>query len=117
MERPFFSPQSKRYMIEHMNEDHADSALMDTKVYGHLWSATAACMVTLDKESMDLEVTLPDGGRRLRITFEHRLQDEADAQRTLMALPRHAQEVMTRQAAQDSSRGQGEEPLTLTLSH
>ena len=45
------------------------------------------------------EVTLPDGGKRLRITFEHHLHDEADAQRTLVA--------MARQAQQDSSRGQG----------
>lgn len=46
---------------------------------------------------MDLEVTSPDESRRVRITFEHRLQDEADAQRTLVAMARHAQEVMARQ--------------------
>ena len=99
MESVFFSPESERYMIEHMNEDHADATLMYAKVYGHLESATAARIVTLDKEGMDLEVTLPDGGRHLRITFEQHLHDEADAQRTLVA--------MARQAQQDSSRGQG----------
>ena len=34
MESVFFSPESERYMIEHMNEDHADATLMYAKVYG-----------------------------------------------------------------------------------
>jgi hypothetical protein len=45
---------------------------------------------------MDLDVTVPDGIRRLRIPFDHRLEDEADAQRTLVAMSRHAQAVITR---------------------
>ena len=75
---------------------------MYVQVYGHLWSATAARMLTLDKEGMDLEVTVPEGVQRLRITFDHRLQDEADAQRTLVAMSRHAQAVITQTAQQHS---------------
>jgi putative heme iron utilization protein len=89
-----FDPASERYMMDHMNADHADSNLMYVKVYGNLWSATAARMVTLDKEGMDLEVTVPDGTQRIRIPFDHRLEDEADAQRTLVAMSRHAQAVI-----------------------
>src|SRR5262245_46439514 len=96
MQRPGFDPESERYMIDHMNADHADSNLMYVKVYGNLWSATAARMATLDKEGMDLEVTVPDGSQRIRISFDHRLADEADAQRTLVAMSRHAQAVITR---------------------
>lgn len=103
MEQTCFSPESERAMIEHMNADHADANLMYVKVYGQLWHAIAARLVTLDKAGMDLEVTLPDGSKRLRITFEHRLHDEADAQRTLVAMARHAQEMMTRQARQDAA--------------
>jgi len=91
-------PASERAMMEHMNADHADSNLIYVKVYGNLWSATAARMVTLDKEGMDLEVTVPDGTQRLRLTFDHRLQDEADAQRTLVAMSRHAQAVISQTA-------------------
>jgi len=96
MQSPGFDPASERYMMDHMNADHADSNLMYVKVYGHLWSATAARMVTLDKEGMDLEVTVPDGTQRIRIPFDHQLADEADAQRTLVAMSRHAQAVITR---------------------
>jgi len=102
MQSPGFDPESERYMMDHMNADHADSNLMYVKVYGNLWSATAARMVTLDKEGMDLEVTVPDGTQRIRIPFDHRLEDEADAQRTLVAMSRHAQAVIT-QASQPHS--------------
>jgi putative heme iron utilization protein len=102
MPSPGFDPESERYMMDHMNADHADSNLMYVKVYGNLWSATAARMVTLDKDGMDLEVTVPDGTQRIRLSFAHRLEDEADAQRTLVAMSRHAQAVITRGSQQPS---------------
>ena len=52
---------------------------------------------------MDLEVTVPDGVQRIRLTFDHRLQDEADAQRTLVAMSRHAQAIITPTAQQPST--------------
>lgn len=103
MQSTCFDPESERSMMDHMNADHADSNLMYVKVYGNLWRATAARMVTLDKEGMDLEVTAPDGTQRLRLTFDHFLQDEADAQRTLVAMSRHAQEVIAQTAQQRST--------------
>jgi putative heme iron utilization protein len=90
-------------MIDHMNADHADSNLMYVQVYGKCWSATAARMVTLDKDGMNLDVTLPDGTQRIRIPFDHRLEDEADAQRTLVAMSRHAQAVITRAGQQHAA--------------
>ena len=100
MHSPGFDPASERYMMDHMNADHADSSLMYVKVYGNLWSATAARLVTLDKEGMDLEITVSDGTQRIRIPFDHRLADEADAQRTLVAMSRHAQAVITQAGQQ-----------------
>jgi putative heme iron utilization protein len=103
MQSPDFDPASARYMMGHMNADHTDANLMYVKVYGNLWGATAARMVTLDKEGMDLEVTVSDGTRRIRIPFDHRLEDEADAQRTLVAMSRHAQAVITQAGHQPST--------------
>ncbi len=94
MENTSFAPALERYMIDHMNDDHADSNLMYVKVYGHLREATAARLVTLDKTGMELEVTLPSGLQRLRLAFDHHLQDEKDAERTLIAMSRHAQAVL-----------------------
>ena len=98
MQSPGFAPESERSMMDHMNTDHADSSLMYVKVYGSLWRATAARMVALDKVGMDLEATLPEGMQRLRIPFDHLLQDEADAQRTLVAMSRYAQTVLSQLA-------------------
>jgi putative heme iron utilization protein len=78
-----------------MNTDHADANLLYAQVYGHLWAATAARLVALDTEGMDMDVTVSDGTQRLRIAFDHRLHDVADAQRTLVAMAQHAQAVLT----------------------
>jgi putative heme iron utilization protein len=102
MENTSFAPASERYMIDHMNNGHADSNLMYVKVYGNLWEATAARMIKLDKTGMDLEVTSASGLRRLRLTFDHRLQDEKDAERTLVAMSRHAQAVIAAKAPSNS---------------
>jgi putative heme iron utilization protein len=58
-------------------------------------------MMALDKEGMELDVTLPDGIRRIRIPFEHRLQDEGDAQQTLVEMSFNARDVLAQQARQD----------------
>jgi putative heme iron utilization protein len=76
---------------------------MYVKVYGNCWNAIVARMVTLDKDGMDLEVTVPDGTQRIRIPFDHHLEDEADAQRTLVAMSWHAQAVIARTGQQPST--------------
>ena len=52
---------------------------------------------------MELEVTSASGLQRLRLTFDHRLQDEKDAERTLVAMSRHAQSVIAAKVPCNSS--------------
>jgi putative heme iron utilization protein len=98
MEHLAFPPESERYMVRHMNEQYASSNLLYVKVYGQLWEATDADMVKLDKEGMELEATVPDGTRRIRIPFDHRLQDEGDAQQTLVEMSFKAREILAQKA-------------------
>lgn len=105
MEDQQFSPESERYMIDHMNTEHADSNLLYVKVYGKLWQATAAQIQALDKEGMDMLVTVPGGTTRVRIVFEHRLEDARDAERTLVAMSHHAAAVLAQQAPQTPGHG------------
>ncbi|SRR6266571_4479457 len=98
MENPAFPPESERSLIEHMNEFYADANLRYAKAYGHLWQATEARMVALDREGMELEVTDPEGARRIRISFDHSLQDEGDAQQTLVEMSFNAREILAQQA-------------------
>src|SRR2546428_12614380 len=101
MENPAFPPETARLLVEHMNEFYADANLRYAKVYGQLWQATEARMVALDKEGMELDVTAPDGTRRIRIPFEHLLQDEGDAQQTLVEMSFNARDVLAQQTRQD----------------
>jgi putative heme iron utilization protein len=55
-------------------------------------------MVALDKDGMELEVTVPDGLQRIRIPFDHRLHDEGDAQQTLVEMSFKARDILTQQA-------------------
>jgi len=102
MESPAFPPDSERAMVEFMNEHYAHSNLMYAQVYGQLWQATEARMVALDKEGMELDVTVPDGSRRIRIPFEQRVQDEGEAQQALVEMSFKARHVLEQQARQDS---------------
>jgi putative heme iron utilization protein len=99
MESHAFPPESERSMIEHMNEWYAHSNLMYAKAYGQLWQATEARMVALDKDGMDLEVTLPEGLQHIRIPFAHRLQDEGEAQQTLVDMSFKARDILAQKAS------------------
>jgi len=98
MESPAFPPETERALVEHMNEFYADANLRYVKAYGHLLQATEARMVALDKEGMELEAIVADGARRVRIPFDHRLQDEGDAQQTLVEMSLNAREILAQQA-------------------
>jgi putative heme iron utilization protein len=102
MENLSFPPESERYMVRHMNEQYASSNLLYVKVYGQLWEATDADMVKLDREGMELEAIVPDGTRRIRIPFDHRLQDEGDAQQTLVEMSFKAREILAQKARPNS---------------
>lgn len=95
-----FDPETERYMIDHMNQEHAASVYWYAKVYGNLWAAEEACMVAIDKDGMDLDVETPDGVQRIRIPFDHRLADDDDAQHTLVEMSIKAREIIMSQRKQ-----------------
>src|SRR5262245_22477175 len=101
MESAAFPPDSELSIVGFMKETYAHSNRMNAKVYGQLWQATEARMVALDKEGMELDVTISDGTKRIRIPFEHRLQDEGDAQQTLVEMSFNARDVLAQQARKD----------------
>src|SRR5262245_4592415 len=98
MESPSFPPETERSLVEHMNEFYADANLRYAKAYGQLWQATEARMVSLHKAAMELEVTVPEGVRRIRIPFDHSVQDEGDVQQTLVEMSFKAREILSQRA-------------------
>lgn len=77
-------------ICKHMNEDHADAVLIYAHVFGKLPEATAAEMVAIDPEGMDLNATTTESAIKVRIPFDHTLQDSEDAHQTLISMIKQA---------------------------
>jgi putative heme iron utilization protein len=57
-------------------------------------------MLAIDKEGMDLKVEMPGGEQQVRIAFDHVLEDDDDAQSTLIDMSMKAREIIMNRAEQ-----------------
>lgn len=84
------SPEVSDRICAHMNEDHADAVLLYAKAFGNLTDATAAEMLSIDPEGMNLSATTNGASVPIRIKFDRVLKDSEDAHHTLIAMVRQA---------------------------
>lgn len=84
------TPEVSQRICAHMNDDHAEAVLMYAKVYGQAEDATAATMMAIDPEGMDLDVMLGAEATTIRVPFERSLTDSEDAHQVLIAMVRQA---------------------------
>ena len=98
MSNKSFDPETERYMVDYMNQGHPASIRYYAMVYGEIWDAEGGNIAGIDKEGMDIDVELKDGEKRVRIEFDHVLEDEEDAQNTLIDMSVHAREVVMSRA-------------------
>ena len=98
MDDKHFDPETERYMVDYMNQNHPASVYWYARTYGNLWDAEDASMVAIDREGMDLQVKMPDGNRNIRILFDHRLDDDDDAQSTLVEMSMQARQMLISRA-------------------
>jgi len=73
-----------------MNEDHADAVVLYAKAYGNLENATAAKMLSIDAEGMNLQAQADGEEVPLRIQFDHTLANAEDAHHTLIDMLKQA---------------------------
>ena len=78
------TPAVSDRICRHMNGDHGSAVAAYARHYGNCPQASAARLVAVTTDWMDLEVD----GQPLRIPFDHPLQDSEDAHRTLVAMLR-----------------------------
>jgi putative heme iron utilization protein len=78
------TPAVSDRICKHMNEDHAEAVLAYARHYGSCSAPSAARMVAVRPEAMELEVD----GAPVSIAFDHPLADSEDAHRTLVAMLR-----------------------------
>lgn len=91
-----FTPEISARICKHMNDDHADAVLLYAKAFGSRSDATAAELLKIDAEGMDLAVQPADSAAPVRILFDHRLQDAEDAHQTLIAMVKQARQQAAR---------------------
>ncbi|MBW4464100.1 MAG: DUF2470 domain-containing protein [Pegethrix bostrychoides GSE-TBD4-15B] len=85
-----FTPEVSDRICKHMNDDHAEAILLYARAFAKMPEATAARMLRIDAEGMDLDVQKNDASSSARIQFDHELQDAEDAHQTLIAMVRQA---------------------------
>lgn len=73
-----------------MNDDHADAVLIYAKAFGDVTDASAAEMLSIDAQGMDLTVQVNGEAVQVRIQFDRVLTDAEDAHQTLIAMVKQA---------------------------
>jgi len=81
-----FSAQISDRICKHMNEDHAEAVALYAKAYGNLEDVTAAQMLSIDAEGMNLQAQVDGEDVPVRIAFDHTLENAEDAHHTLIAM-------------------------------
>jgi putative heme iron utilization protein len=85
-----FTPEISNRICKHMNDDHADAVLLYAKAFAGTTEATAAQMLKIDAEGMDLSVQAQNSEIPVRIRFDHALKDAEDAHHTLIDMVKQA---------------------------
>ena len=85
-----FSDEISSRICNHMNEDHSDAVVLYAKTFGGVANATAAQMLSIDSEGMDLTAQVNGENVPVRIQFDRTLADAEDAHQTLIAMVKQA---------------------------
>lgn len=87
-----FTPEISNRICSHMNDDHADAVVLYAKAFGKL-DATAAEMLRINAQGMDLNVQVDGATMPLHIAFDHELKDAEDAHHTLIEMVKQARQA------------------------
>ncbi|MCV3216269.1 DUF2470 domain-containing protein [Plectonema radiosum NIES-515] len=79
-----FSTEISSRICNHMNQDHADAIVLYAQAFAGLADATAAEMLAIDAQGMDLKAQVNGEAVPVRIQFDHTLADAQDAHHTLV---------------------------------
>ena len=85
-----FSAEITKRICNHMNEDHANAIVLYAQAFGGLGDATAAQMLAIDAQGMDLKAQDNGEAVPVRISFDHILADAEDAHHTLIDMVKQA---------------------------
>jgi putative heme iron utilization protein len=84
------TPAISDRICQHMNDDHAEAVLLYAKAFAGVAEATAAEMLSINPETMQLNVMVNERSQNVEIKFDHVLADSEDAHQTLIAMVKQA---------------------------
>lgn len=79
-------------IIDHMNDDHEDALLLYAEYFGGVEGATAARMVALETEYMELEVDTPEGTQTVPLQLIEDVHDAVEARNVLVQMAQIARQ-------------------------
>ena len=85
-----FPPEVVAAVTRHMNDDHADDALLICRALGGQPAATQARTTGLDADGIEFAVTVGATETPVRIPFAHRLTERAQIRREVVRMYRDA---------------------------
>ncbi|MEH2325702.1 MAG: DUF2470 domain-containing protein [Nostoc sp.] len=85
-----FSADISSRICKHMNDDHADAIVLYAKAFAGVTDASAAQMLSIDAQGMDLTAQVNGEAVPVRIDFDRVLADAEDAHQTLIAMVKQA---------------------------
>lgn len=80
------SPDAVAAICRHLNDDHADDCVVLCRVQGDVIGATAARAVSVDPRGLDLEATVGDATRSVRIPFRDEITERRQVREQLVRL-------------------------------
>lgn len=86
------TPAISDRICKHMNDDHAEAIVLYAKAFAGATNATAAKMLSIDPQGMNLEAEIDGTSTPLRVEFDHVLQDSEDAHHTLIDMVKQARQ-------------------------
>jgi len=79
-------------IIDHMNDDHGDAVLLYAQHFGGIEGATAARLVDLGEDFMELEVTTPTGVETVPLQLIDDVHDATEARQVLVKMVQMARQ-------------------------
>ena len=83
-------PTAIAAILQHMNDDHADSVAAYARHFGDMPAVDSATLVGLDADCMRIVAYAGAEKSALVIDFDHELRDADDARDTLIAMAQAA---------------------------
>jgi putative heme iron utilization protein len=82
-----------RGILEHMNEDHADTMVLYCRVLTQAKDTSAAKMTGVDRYGFEMSATTAEGPRPIRLAFSQPVSTPDEVRKELVAMARRARAV------------------------